>query len=136
MQRGFAYTPRDTITVKGNKGMDLLAMSDTELIQLAEPIYNELVQASNSRNLEMFSKHIPNELMTDEAKQDIEEQWNNVPFLTALSDKKECLGLLRRESSVHILWKQWSKINDIQYLGVLVLKGANESVKVHSFFIK
>tara|TARA_R110002111_G_scaffold129073_1_gene193764 strand:+ start:173 stop:337 length:165 start_codon:yes stop_codon:yes gene_type:complete len=54
--------------------MDLLAMSDSELMQLADPIYNELIEASNSRNLDAFTKHMPNELINDEIKQDIEEQ--------------------------------------------------------------
>jgi|TARA_R110000868_G_scaffold132002_1_gene342401 hypothetical protein len=116
--------------------MDLLAMSDSELMQLADPIYNELIEASNSRNLDAFTKHMPNELINDEIKQDIEEQWDNVPFLTALSEKKEFLGLLRRKSTIHVLWKQWSEINDTQYLGVLVLKNINGKVKSNGFFIK
>ena len=116
--------------------MDLLAMSDSELMQLADPIYDELVEASNSRNLDVFLKRIPDELINDEIKQDIEEQWDNVPFLTALSKKKERLGLLRRESTIHVLWKQWSEINETQYLGVLVLKSVNGTVKVNGFFIK
>lgn len=116
--------------------MDLLAMSDAEILQVANPIYSELIEASNSRNWNLFVKRMPQDLVSDELRLDVENQWDNVPFLTALSEKRELLGVLRRESSVHVLWKQWTTINDTEYLGVLVLQEVDGVAKVPGFFIK
>ena len=116
--------------------MDLLSKSDAELLSIAEPLYDQNVIACNSKNWQLFAKNMPPEQVTSEIQKEVEEQWENVPFLTALSDKKQHLGILRREKSVHVLWKQWSTASDMEYLGVQILVEHNSEVKVKGFFFK
>jgi hypothetical protein len=116
--------------------MNLLSKSDSEVLKIAEPLYIDNIKACNTRNWDLLSKHMSEELITSERRRDVEESWDNTPHLTSLSDKKELLGILRRKGSVHILWKQWSTIDDIEYLGVLILVTQGSKVRVNGFFIK
>ncbi|MCC2606594.1 hypothetical protein [Planctobacterium marinum] len=116
--------------------MDLTSKSDAEIHQIAEPIYRELVEGSNTRNWDVFTKYAPEELKTPELKRDVEEQWKHVPFLTSLSEQKELLGILRRGETIHVLWKQWSLNDDMQYLGVLILQNQVSPIRVNGFFFK
>lgn len=116
--------------------MDLLAKSDKELLQIANPIYDELVQACNNKDLKGFSKYMPEEVVTPDHEQDVMEQWENVPFLTKLDPNKEFMGILRRGDTVLFTFKQESTIDEKQYLGLLFLQSRQDEIKVTGMMIK
>ena len=58
------------------------------------------------------------------------KQWANNKLLTSLSDKKEVLGCLRRNSHVTIIYKQTSNTIPGEFLGRLVLGVEDGEIKV------
>jgi hypothetical protein len=72
---------------------------------------------------------------TDEAKKDVEKQWEQVPLLTSLSAKREFISILRRGDSVLVLWKQWSTKEEGEYLAMLNLKSIDAKVKSIGMFV-
>jgi hypothetical protein len=115
--------------------MDILTKSDSEILKVAEPIWNDIVKGANDKNWDLFSKYMPESDKTDEAKQDVEKQWEQVPLLTSLTAKKELVGILRRKDSILVLWRQWSTKEDGEFLGMLSLQSEGTEVKSIGMFV-
>lgn len=114
---------------KGATKLNILKLSEAEILKIAEPIWDDIVKASNERNWKQFSKYMPIEYATKEVKKSVEKQWKYLPALTTLSDRREYLGILRKNDSVVVLWKQWSTKVEGEFLGMLVLKEINSEIK-------
>jgi hypothetical protein len=115
--------------------MNILTKSDSEILNIAEPIWDDIVKGANDKNWDLFSKHMPGRDKTDEAKQDVENQWEQVPLLTSLTAKKEFIGILRRKDSVLVLWRQWSTQEVGEFLGTLNLQSIGSEVKSIGMFV-
>jgi hypothetical protein len=115
--------------------MNILTKSDSEILDIAEPIWDDIVKGASEKNWDLFSKHMPDSDKTDEAKRDVENQWEQVPLLTSLTDKKEFVGILRRKDSVLVLWRQWSTEEDGEFLGTLNLQNIGSEVKSIGMFV-
>ncbi|WP_281561360.1 hypothetical protein [Thalassomonas sp. RHCl1] len=109
--------------------MEILAKSDSEILQIAESMWDDIVKGANEKNWALFSKYMPAEGATDEARKDVEKQWQQVPVLTSLTTKREFVGILRRRDSVLVLWKQWSTKEEGEFLAMLNLQTINSEVK-------
>ena len=53
--------------------MDIIDKSDNEILQIAEPIWDDIVQGTNNKNWALFSKHMPANEINEEARKDIEQ---------------------------------------------------------------
>lgn len=82
--------------------MELAAMSDSEIQKIAEPILKDIIRGSNQMNWDLFSRHMPKEDATADARADVEEQWKEYAFLTSLSEDSEFLGVIRKPDSVSV----------------------------------
>ena len=116
--------------------MNILTKSESEILKIAEPIWNDIVKGATDKNWDLFSKYMPDSDKTDEAKQDVEKQWEQVPLLTSLTDKKEFVGILRRKDSVLVLWRQWCTDEDGEFLGMLNLQSIGSEVKSIGMFVR
>jgi hypothetical protein len=115
--------------------MNILTKSDSEILNVAEPIWDDIVKGASNKNWELFSKYMPENDKTDEAKKNVEEQWKQVPLLTTLTNKKEFVGILRRKDSVLVLWKQWSTKEVGEFLGMLNLQSIGSEIKSIGMFV-
>jgi len=115
--------------------MELLNKSDLEILKIAESIWDDVVEAGNTKNWDLFSKHMPESDVTDEAKKDVERQWEEIPLLTSLSPNREFISILRRGESVLVLWKQCSTKEDGEYLAMLNLKCIDSEIKACGIFV-
>lgn len=109
--------------------MELTAMSDFEIKEMAEPILKDIIRGSNQRDWELFSRHMPKANATDEARADVEKQWKENPVLTSLSEDCEFLGVIRKTDTVLVLWKQTSATDSEEYLEQLYLQEIDGEVK-------
>jgi len=110
--------------------MDLLNKTDEEIIEIADPIWDNLIKASNQKNYGEFTKDFSSQMLFGANEVELGKQWANNKLLTSLSDKKEVLGCLRRNLDVTILYKQTSKSIPGEFLGRLVLGVEDEEIKV------
>ena len=110
--------------------MDLLNKTDEEIIEIANPIWDNLVRASNQKNYGAFTRDFSSKMLFGANEVELGKQWANNKLLTSLSDKKEVLGCLRRDSYVTILYKQTSNSISGDFLGRLVLGVEDEEIKV------
>ena len=110
--------------------MNLLEKTDKEIIKIAEPIWENLVRASNIKDYGGFTRDFSSQMLFGANEVELGKQWSNNKLLTSLSDKKEVLGCLRRNLHVTVLYKQTSKTVSGDFLGRLVLGIEDNEVKV------
>ena len=110
--------------------MNLLEKSDEEIIELANPIWDNLVKASNIKDYGGFTKDFSSQMLFGANEVELGKQWANNKLLSSLSDKKEVFGCLRRNLHVTVLYKQTSNTVPGEFLGRLVLGVEDDEVKV------
>ena len=110
--------------------MNLLEKSDQEIIDIAKPIWDNLVRASNIKDYGGFTKDFSSQMLFGANEVELGKQWANNKLLTDLSDKTEVFGCLRRDLYVTVLFKQKSNTVPGDFLGRLVLGVEDDEVKV------
>jgi len=110
--------------------MKLLEKTDEEILEIASPIWDDLVKYSNNKDYSGFTKHFSAQMLYGANEVEIGKQWANSKLLTNLSKKKEFLGCLRRNNYVTVLFKQTSDKVPGDFLGRLVLGIEDNEVKV------
>ena len=110
--------------------MKLLEKTDEEILEIASPIWDDLVKYSNNKDYCSFTKHFSAQMLYGANEVEIGKQWANYKLLTSLSKKKEFLGCLKRNNFVTVLFKQQSDTIPGEFLGRLVLGTEDDKVKV------
>ena len=110
--------------------MKLLEKTDEEILKIATPIWDNLVNCSNNKDYSGFTKDFSAQMLYGANEVELGKQWANNKLLTSLSDKKEVFGCLRRDVYVTVLYKQRSNTVPGEFLGRLVLGAEDNEVKV------
>ena len=110
--------------------MKLLEKTDEEILEIASPIWDDLVKYSNNKDYSGFTKHFSAQMLFGANEVEIGKQWANNKLLTSLSKQKEFLGCLKRNNFVTVLFKQKSGTVPGEFLGRLVLGIEDDKVKV------
>ena len=110
--------------------MKLLEKTDDQILEIANPIWDDLVKYSNNRDYSGFTKHFSAQMLYGANEVEIGKQWVNNKLLTSLSEQREYLGCLRRNNFVTVLFKQTSNTVPGDFLGRLVLGVEDDKVKV------
>ena len=110
--------------------MDLLKKTDEEIIEVANPIWDNIIKSSNIKDYGSFTRDFSSQMLFGANEVELGKQWANNKLLTSLSDKKEVLGCLRRNLHVTVIYKQTSNTIPGDFLGRLVLGIEDEEIKV------
>ena len=110
--------------------MNLLEKTDIEILEIANPLWDDLVKCSNNKDYGGFTKHFSAQMLFGANEVEIGKQWANNKLLTSLSKHREYLGCLRRNSFVTVLYKQTSDKVPGEFLGRLVLGIEDDKVKI------
>ena len=110
--------------------MNLLKKTDEEIIEIANPIWDNLVRASNQKDYGGFTRDFSSQMLFGANEVELGKQWASNKILTSLSNKKEVLGCLRRNLHVTVLYKQLSNTVPGDFLGRLVLGIEDNEVKI------
>ena len=110
--------------------MNLLEKSVQEIIDIDNPIWENLVKSSNIKDYGGFTKNFSSQMLFGANEVELGKQWANNKLLTSLSDKYKVFGCLRRDLYVTVLYKQTSNTVPGEFLGRLVLGVEDDEVKV------
>jgi hypothetical protein len=110
--------------------MNLLEKTNDEILEIADPMWDDLVESSNKRKYLGFIKHFSKEMLMGANEIEIGKQWAKNKMLSSLSVEREFLGCLRRGEFITILYKQTSNEVPGEFLGRLVLGVEEEEVKI------
>ena len=110
--------------------MSILNKSDEEIIQIANPIWANLVRSSNIQDYGSFTKDLSSQMLYGANEVELGKQWASDKLICSLSDDYKAFGCLRRGLHVTVLFKQKSTTEEGEFLGRLVLGEEGDSVKV------
>ena len=110
--------------------MKLLEKTDEEILEIANPIWDDLVKSSNIKDYGGFTKDFSAKMLFGANEVEIGKQWTNNKLLTSLSKKRKFFGCLRRNNHVTVLYKQTSDEISGEFLGRLVLGIEDDEVKI------
>ena len=110
--------------------MDLLNKTDEEIIEIANPIWENLIKTSNEKNYGGFTRDFSSQMLFGANEVELGKQWANNKLITNLKETFEPFGCLRRGEHVTILIKQTNKEISGEFLGRLVLGVEDGTVKV------
>ena len=110
--------------------MKLVEKTDQEILKIAEPIWNNLVNCSNKKDYGGFTKDFSSQMLYGANEVELGKQWASNKLLTSLSKKKEFLGCIRRNDFVTVIFKQTSDSAPGEFMGRLVLGTEDQQVKV------
>tara|TARA_Y100001970_G_C14174087_1_gene825915 strand:+ start:1454 stop:1804 length:351 start_codon:yes stop_codon:yes gene_type:complete len=110
--------------------MSLLDKKDDEIFKIAEPIWDNLVKSSNTKDYGGFTRDFSSQMLYGANEVELGKQWASNKLLTNLSKQKEFLGCLRRSNFVTVLLKQKSDTISGDFLGRLVLGVEDNQIKV------
>ena len=110
--------------------MNFQDKTDEEIINIANPLWNNLVKCSNNKDYSGFTKDFSAQMLYGANEIEIGKQWSNNELLINLSDDSICLGCLRRNEFITVLYKQKSSKLSGDFLGRLVLGLEDNDVKI------
>ena len=110
--------------------MDFLEKSDKDIKEIAQPIWDNLVKTSNTKDYGGFTKDFSSQMLYGANEVELGKQWANNKLLTSLSEKQEFIGCIRRAQFITVLYKQTSNTIPGEFLGRLVLGVEDGQVKV------
>ena len=110
--------------------MDLLKKTDEEIIEIANPIWDNLVKASNIKDYGGFTRDFSSQMLFGANEVELGKQWANNKLITNLKETYEPFGTLRRGEHITVLIKQTNKEVPGEFLGRLVLGVEDGEVKI------
>ncbi len=110
--------------------MNIIELSDEDILKVAEPYWDDLVKYSNNKNYGAFTRNFSHQMKLAANEVEIGKQFARSELTKNLSKDREFLGMIRRGEHVTVLYKQTNKKMDGEWLGRLVLGFEEEEVKI------
>ena len=110
--------------------MNLIDKTDDEIINIADPLWSNLIKCSNNKDYSGFTKDFSAQMLYGANEIELGKQWANNELLVNLSNEPICIGCLRRNEYVTVLYKQKSSKISGEFLGRLVLGIEDNNVKI------
>ena len=110
--------------------MSLLEKSYEEIINIADPIWANLVKSSNIKDYGGFTRDFSSQMLYGANEVELGKQWASNELISSLSEGCKAFGCLKRGQYVTILYKQTSTKIPGEFLGRLVLGEEGGQVKV------
>jgi len=110
--------------------MNIIDNTDEEILEIANPFWDDLVKYSNNKNYGAFTRNFSYEMKIAANEIEIGKQFAKSALTKNLSKDKIYLGMIRRGEHVTVLFKQTNKKMSGEWLGRLVLGYEKEEVKI------
>ena len=108
----------------------LLELSDQEIFDIANPLWEDLIRTSNNKDYGGFTKNFSKKMLMGADEVTLGKQWANNKIITNLNETYEPFGTLRRGEHITVLIKQTNKEIPGEFLGRLVLGVEDGEIKI------
>ena len=110
--------------------MNIIEKSDDEILELAHPMWNNLIKFSNEGNYGEFVRNFSYALTNGLHEVEVGKQFANSDLTRNLSTDYDFLGIIRRGEHVTVLYRQRSTKRPGEWLGRLVLGYEEGEVRI------
>ena len=101
--------------------MNIIELTDDEILVVAEPMWTELVRASNDGEYGKFIRNFDYSLTQGLNEVEVGKQFAKSELTRNLSEVYDYLGMIRRGEHVSVLYRVRSTKKEGEWLGRLVL---------------
>ena len=105
-------------------------MSEDEILNIANPIMDNLMQASTDIDHERHVRDFSERLKKIVTKENLEQQCNLYQKELGYFSDRELMGVVRKDTDVRIFWKQWYTKSKNEYLAFIHLIENNGKIEV------
>ena len=110
--------------------MNILDKTDEEILELAHPMWDNLVKFSNEENYGAFTRNFSAKMMLGANEVEMGKQFARSELTKNLSPDYQYLGMILRGEHVTVLYKQTNTKKEGEWLGRLVLGYEDDKVKI------
>ena len=110
--------------------MNITEKTDDEILELAHPMWADLVKYSNEGNYGAFTRNFSSRLALGANEVEMGKQFARSDLAKNLSEDSSYLGIIRRGEYVTVLYKVINKKDNSEWLGRLVLGYEDDKVKI------
>lgn len=110
--------------------MNIIEKADAEIFAIADPLWRDLIKASNEGKYGEFAKNFSSSLALAMDQVVLNHQFANSELARSLSEDVDPLGIIRRGEHVTVLYRQRSAKKPGEWLGRLVLGYENGKVRI------
>lgn len=110
--------------------MNIIEKSDKEILEIAEPLWRDLIKSSNDGKYGDFAKNFSSSLALAMNTVVVNHQFANSELARNLSEEIDPLGIIRRGEHVTVLYRQRSTKKPGEWLGRLVLGYESGNVRI------
>lgn len=110
--------------------MNINDRTDEEILEIAHPLWDDLVKYSNEGQYSKFIKHFSYNLLLGLNEVEVGKQFAHSELARNLVEERDFLGLIRRGQHVTVLYRVRSKAREGEWLGRMVLGYENGQVKI------
>ncbi len=110
--------------------MNIIDKTDKEIFAVADPLWRELLKASNEGKYGDFAKNFSSSLALAMDQVALNHQFANSELARSLSDEVDPLGIIRRGEHVTVLYRQRSTKKPGEWRGRLVLGYEDGEVRI------
>ena len=110
--------------------MNIIDKSDDEILEIANPLWADLVKWSNAGKYGEFVKHFSKALAMGLNQMEVGKQFAKSELTRSLDEDFVFLGFIRRGEHVTVLYRQKSTAKEGEWLGRMVLGYEEGKVKV------
>jgi hypothetical protein len=101
--------------------MNIIELTDDDILTVAEPYWAELIRASNEGEYGKFIRNFDYSLMQGLNEVEVGKQFAKSELTRSLSEVYDYLGIIRRGEHVTVLYRVRSTKKEGEWLGRLVL---------------
>jgi hypothetical protein len=110
--------------------MNINDKSDEEILEIAHPIWDELIKFSNKGQYGKFIRKFSYELLLGLNEVELGKQFAHSELSRNLSEERDFLGLIRRGEHVTVLYRVRSTTKEGEWLGRMVLGYEKGEVRI------
>ncbi len=110
--------------------MNIIDKTDEEILEIAHPMWADLVKYSNEQNYGAFTRNFSTPMKLSANEVEMGKQFARSDLAKNLSTDYDYLGMIRRGEYVTVLYKVRNKKDNSEWLGRLVLGYEKEEVKI------
>ena len=99
--------------------MDFTKLSDQEILNIANPLMDNLMNGSTEHDYEKHSKDFTKRLKDIVTKENLEKQLQENTW--GEFTKRELISIIRKKNSIFVLWKQWLSKSTDEFLAEIII---------------
>ncbi len=110
--------------------MNIIEKTDEEILEVANPFWDDLIKYSNNKNYGAFTRNFSSAMKLAANEVEIGKQFAKSELTKNLSTEYDYLGMIRRGEHVTVLYKQTNLKKPGEWLGRLVLGYEDDEIKI------